>query len=208
MTYENARRLELVPVATLRKNAENCRMHPTDQVHRLAGVIESFGFACPILVDADFKILAGHARLAALELLGRETVPVVIIDWMTPEQAQAFALADNQIGQLATWDFEALAQQLAELERLGFESEALGFGLEDLENAAATLQGDQDEMLDDLENEMAEDGQDESETLQETEQPEAVPFLKVTGTEEDLHQAQALLAAGALDSVAVEWGQE
>jgi len=47
-------------------------------------------------------------------------------DW-TPEQAKAFAIADNRTAELASWNQEKLALQLGELQEAGYELEDLGF---------------------------------------------------------------------------------
>jgi DNA modification methylase len=47
-------------------------------------------------------------------------------DW-TPDQAKAFALADNRTAELATWDEQVLATQVLELSEAGFAVAEFGF---------------------------------------------------------------------------------
>lgn len=94
-------------------------------VEAVAESIREFGFKVPIIVDSDNTIVAGHTRLKAAEKLGLDTVPVIVADDLTEEQARAFRLVDNKTAELAGWDFAALE---AELEALrDFDMTAFGF---------------------------------------------------------------------------------
>ncbi|MGH2217493.1 ParB N-terminal domain-containing protein, partial [Enterococcus faecalis] len=66
--------------------------------------IEKFVFKVPIVVDACNVIVNGHTRLKAAKYLGLKEVPTIIADDLTPEQIKAFRLADNKVGEIATWD--------------------------------------------------------------------------------------------------------
>lgn len=73
-------------------------------------------------------ILAGHTRLKAAKLLGLETVPVVVADDLSPEQAKAYRLADNKTGELADWDFDLLGIELADI--VGIDMSEFGFDVD------------------------------------------------------------------------------
>lgn len=107
---------------------ENNPRNNNEAVEYVANSIRQFGFKVPIVVDKDNVIVAGHTRLKAAQLLGLEEVPVVVADDLTPEQIKAFRLADNKTGELAGWDFDALKNELEELEQ---EIEALDFSMSD-----------------------------------------------------------------------------
>ena len=95
-----------------------------DAVDAVAASIREFGFKVPIVVDADNVIVAGHTRYKAAQQLKLETVPCVVADDLTEEQVKAFRLADNKTGELALWDDEKLAKELAainmDMEQFGF----------------------------------------------------------------------------------------
>lgn len=57
-------------------------------------------------------LIAGHARLRAARKLGLETVPVVIAESLTPDQARAYRIADNRTHDYTTWDYSQLAAEL------------------------------------------------------------------------------------------------
>lgn len=104
-----------------------------EAVDAVASSIKNFGFKVPIVVDSNNEIINGHTRLKAAKKLGLETVPVIVADDLTPEQVKAFRLADNKVGEIATWDENALAIELEELENLDFDMSEFGFDSEKLE---------------------------------------------------------------------------
>ena len=101
-------------------------------IDEVAKSIQRFGFASPIVArTADGRVIAGHTRLAAALRLGLEDVPVRFLD-IDEQLASALALADNKIGEIATWDDETLGQVLAELEQDGMDLGGLGWDEDEL----------------------------------------------------------------------------
>ena len=107
--------------------ARNARTHSPAQIDQIAASIAEFGFTNPILVGSDGVIIAGHGRLEAARKLGLETVPVIVLDHLTPTQRRALVIADNRIAENAGWDEEMLSLELAELQELDFNLELTGF---------------------------------------------------------------------------------
>ncbi|HAP5599495.1 TPA: ParB N-terminal domain-containing protein [Enterococcus faecalis] len=107
--------------------------HNEDAITAVAKSIEKFGFKVPIVVDASNVIVNGHTRLKAAKYLGLKEVPAIIADDLTPEQIKAFRLADNKVGEIATWDEELLNAELDELADLDFDMTEFGFDLPDIE---------------------------------------------------------------------------
>jgi site-specific DNA-methyltransferase (adenine-specific) len=70
----------------------------------VAASIREFGFRQPIVVDRDGVIVVGPTRWKAAMLVGLELVPVHVAAELTPEQAKAYRLADNQTNTLGDWD--------------------------------------------------------------------------------------------------------
>ena len=102
-------------------------------IDEVAKSIQRFGFASPIVArTADGRVIAGHTRLAAALRLGLEDVPVRFLD-IDEQLASALALADNKIGEIATWDDETLGQVLAELEQDGMDLGGLGWDEDELD---------------------------------------------------------------------------
>ena len=111
---------ELIPYINNPRNND-------DAIDAVASSIKNFGFKVPIVVDSNNEIINGHTRLKAAKKLGLETVLVIVADDLTPEQIKAFRLADNKVGEIATWDENALAIELEELKNLDFDMSEFEF---------------------------------------------------------------------------------
>jgi site-specific DNA-methyltransferase (adenine-specific) len=135
-----AERIEHWPLERLKPYSRNARTHSQAQIDKIAASIAEFGFTNPILVDSSDGIIAGHGRLMGAQKLGMDTVPVVVLDYLTDSQRRAYILADNRLALDAGWDEEILAAELADLEVDGFDLELTGFSDEEL----ADLMSDED----------------------------------------------------------------
>jgi DNA modification methylase len=102
-------------------------------VDAVARSITEFGFRQPVVVDEHGVIIVGHTRWKAARKLGLELVPVHVAEGLTPEQARAYRIADNQTASIATWDLELLPVELAELKDLGLDLDILGFDDDELQ---------------------------------------------------------------------------
>ncbi len=123
--------IEQRPIDVLIPYARNAKQHSDAQVAQIAASIREFGWGAPILVDGRNNVIAGHGRLLAARKLGLSEVPVVPLIHLTDTQRKALILADNKIGENATWDDELLALELAELQEAGFDLELTGFSAEE-----------------------------------------------------------------------------
>ena len=109
------------------KPYENNPRHNDEAVDAVAASIREFGFKQPIVIDKQGVIVAGHTRYKAAKKLGLQTVPCLIADDLTQEQVNAFRLADNKVGEIATWDLDALK---VELDNIGeIDLSGMGFDL-------------------------------------------------------------------------------
>jgi DNA modification methylase len=124
-------RIDMLKLSDIKPYANNPR-HNAAAVNAVAASIQAYGFRQPIVVDEDRTIIAGHTRYWAAIKLGLDTVPVHVALGLTPAQVQAYRLADNRTGEIATWDEERLVQELADLQRQDFQLELTGFSSEEL----------------------------------------------------------------------------
>ncbi|MDR7093610.1 ParB/Srx family N-terminal domain-containing protein [Hydrogenophaga laconesensis] len=115
-------------IEQLRVDLRNPRKHSPRQVQQIANSIASFGFNVPILVDAADTVVAGHGRLMAAKQLGLAEVPVIVLEHLSAPQAKAFAIADNRLTEISTWDDALLAEVLVELATLRSAREPHGTG--------------------------------------------------------------------------------
>jgi len=127
-----ADKLEHWPIERLLPYIRNARTHSEAQVAQIAASIAEFGFTAPILAGSDGVIVAGHGRLAAARKLGLATVPVVVLEHLTPTQRRALVIADNKIAENAGWDEELLRLELAELQEADFDLALTGFDADEL----------------------------------------------------------------------------
>jgi len=123
---------EWIPIADLVPWDENPR-HNDDAVDEVAGSIQRFGFAAPIIARrADSMVIAGHTRLKAAHKLGINKVPVRWMD-LDPAEARLLALADNRLNERAAWDDDTLAAVLEALNAEGVDLEGLGWEQSELD---------------------------------------------------------------------------
>ena len=125
--------LQYKPLEMLIPYARNARQHSDAQVAQIAASIREFGWAAPIIVDAQSNVIAGHGRLLAARKLGLAEVPVVSMDHLSDTQRRALILADNKIAENATWDEAVLGVELAALSEAGFELGLTGFSQDEWE---------------------------------------------------------------------------
>ncbi|ABX15962.1 MULTISPECIES: site-specific DNA-methyltransferase [Burkholderiales] len=137
-----ADRIEHWSLDKLLPYVRNARLHSDEQVAQIAASIAEFGFVNPCLVGADGVLVAGHGRLAAARKLGLTTVPVVVLDHLTPTQRRALVLADNRLAELATWNDALLRVELEALQDEGFDLDLTGF---DADALADLLAGEEPE---------------------------------------------------------------
>lgn len=141
--------IEYQPIDALVPYARNAKQHSDTQVAQIAASIREFGWGAPILVDGENNVIAGHGRLLAARKLGMTEVPVVPLHHLSNTQRRALILADNKIGENATWENEFLGLELAELKEAGFDLELTGFSPEEwdalIAGEAATKDGLTDE---------------------------------------------------------------
>ena len=143
-------RLKVVyrPISELKLDPRNPRAHIPRQIRQIARSIEAFGFVAPALVDAGDKVIAGHGRVLAAQLLGWTEVPTICLDYLTEAQARLLMIADNRLCENSSWDDRLLAEQLKELSELDldFSLEVTGFEMGEID---LLIQGMDDEDAED-----------------------------------------------------------
>jgi hypothetical protein len=139
--------IELWPIDRPKDYPQNPRKWSTHAIEKVAASIREYGWRQPVVVDTDDVIVIGHLRRAAGKFLGLTQVPVHVARDLTPAQIRGLRLADNRTNQEASWDEEALAVELREIQDLDIDLSLSGFDpgeidklllLEDEERANAT----------------------------------------------------------------------
>jgi DNA modification methylase len=108
-------KIEFWPIDQLRLEARNLRRHSRRKLAALIRSIATFGVFIPIVVDPAGKVLSGRARIACGIELGLTEVPVIVVSHLTDTEKRLFALADNRIPELSTWDLPMLKLEIQEL---------------------------------------------------------------------------------------------
>lgn len=106
--------VEHVAVQSLTSDSANARTHDAANLRAITASLKRFGQQKPIVIDADGVVIAGNGTLSAAIELGWTTIAVVRSP-LKGSEATAYAIADNRTAELAAWDEEALAEQLAAL---------------------------------------------------------------------------------------------
>lgn len=121
-----AHEIKMIPIELIQPYGKNPRYND-EAVEYVKNSIQQFGFAQPIVVDKNAVIIAGHTRHKASKALGLEKVPVIVLDDLTEEEANAYRLADNKVAEFAEWDFGLLDEELNELAETNINMEDFGF---------------------------------------------------------------------------------
>lgn len=129
--------IELRDITDIKPYANNPRLNDA-AVDAVAKSLEEFGFRQPIVVDQDGVIVVGHTRYKAASKLGLTQVPVHVANDLTPAQAKAYRIADNQTATLAEWNTDLLNLELGGLKNVDFNLDLLGFDPEELARLTGT----------------------------------------------------------------------
>lgn len=141
---EKRRVNELIP------SPRNARLHSDAQVEQIAASISQFGFTVPLLVTGDDTIIAGHGRLDAAKHLGLLEVPVIVARGWTDAMIRAYALVDNRLPELATWDLNLVKLEVEALRLTDMPIDRLGFSDKDLGSMLAARQFHDEQLVDPL----------------------------------------------------------
>jgi DNA modification methylase len=135
-----------VKIETLTLDPANVRRHPAKNLDSIKASLTRFGQQRPVLVNPKGIIIAGNGTVMAAKALGWDHINIVRTD-LEGSEATAYAIADNRTAELAEWDEEALAQQLAALQIEDEElAKAAGFTdaeIQALEGATVEVQEDE-----------------------------------------------------------------
>lgn len=125
--------LKVLPVGVLRPAAYNPRkkLKPGDKEYeKIKNSIMEFGFADPLVINADMTIVGGHQRLAVAMELGYTEVPCAVVD-VDKVREKALNIALNKI--TGAWDDSLLADLLKDIENSDFDLGKTGFDPPEIE---------------------------------------------------------------------------
>ena len=129
--------MKMVSTDKLIPYVNNARTHSQEQVNKLRGSLREFGFINPVIIDADYNVIAGHGRIMAAKEEGLTEVPCVLVDYLTEAQKKAYILADNRYAQDAGWDEEMLRVEIEALQGMDFDVSFTGFDEQEIADLLA-----------------------------------------------------------------------
>jgi DNA modification methylase len=129
--------VEMRDTSTIKPYAGNPRSndHAVDAV---AASIREFGFRQPLVLDKQGVIVVGSTRFKAALKLGMKSVPVHVAKGLTPAQLKAYRICDNKTSEIADWDYGLLVQELADLQKMDFDLDQVGFSPDELSSILET----------------------------------------------------------------------
>ena len=77
--------VEVRPVSDLDVRTQNPRTHAIKQIRQIIEPVKTFGWANPILIDEENRVVAGHGRHEAAKMLGMDHVSTIELTNMTSE---------------------------------------------------------------------------------------------------------------------------
>ena len=106
----------IVSIDTLHEDPDNARGHDERNIEAIKSSLFAFGQQKPIVVDENGCVLAGNGTLVAAKMLGWKEIAASQSDIIRDDAKKAYAIADNKTAELATWNFQVLADTLASLQ--------------------------------------------------------------------------------------------
>ena len=122
-------RTERVKIESLKTDPANLRKHDERQIELVATSLSRYGQQKPIVIGSDSVVIAGHGVLEAARKIGWTHIEAVRSKLKGAERAM-YAIADNRLAELSSWDEHALGAVLKELDAADLDS--LGFTTTDL----------------------------------------------------------------------------
>ena len=115
-------KIEYISVNDLKPYEKNNKKHEDFDVGEIAKSISKYEMIDPVGIwGKDNTIVEGHGRVLACKQLGIDKVPCIRLDHLTDEQRREYAIVHNKSQELALYDFDNLADELADLDLSDFD---------------------------------------------------------------------------------------
>ena len=115
-------KIEYIAVEDLKPYEKNNKKHEDFDIGEIAKSISKYEMIDPVGIwGKDNTIVEGHGRVLACKQLGIGKVPCIRLDHLTDEQRREYAIVHNKSSELALYDFDNLADELADLDLSDFD---------------------------------------------------------------------------------------
>lgn len=121
-----AQKPEMVKVGKITPHPKNPRVHPDGQLTDLGASFDEFGVVWPIVVDENYRLMAGEGRWLTAKKKGYEEYPCIVIRGWSESKKLRFMVADNRLPQLAGFDDEVYRSVLTLIKMEGLPLNSLG----------------------------------------------------------------------------------
>lgn len=120
--------LKDVPLDDLIPYARNPRKND-DAVLKIKESLREFGFVKnSVTVDENMQLITGHTTVKAMKSLGWSVCPEVTqVFGLTESEKKAYRIADNRLGEIASWDIDLLRMEFYDLSEDNYDINTLGF---------------------------------------------------------------------------------
>ena len=115
-------KIEYIAVEDLKPYEKNNKKHEDFDIGEIAKSISKYEMIDPVGIWGKHNtIVEGHGRVLACKQLGIDKVPCIRLDHLTDEQRREYAIVHNKSSELALYDFDNLADELADLDLSDFD---------------------------------------------------------------------------------------
>ena len=115
-------KIEYIAVDDLKPYDKNNKKHEDFDIGEIAKSISKYEMIDPVGIwGKDNTIVEGHGRVLACKQLGIDKVPCIRLDHLTDEQRREYAIVHNKSQELALYDFDNLADELADIDLSDFD---------------------------------------------------------------------------------------
>jgi hypothetical protein len=127
-------KLKTIKIKDLRENPKNPKLHPSSNINQIVKSMDAHGYKNMIQVTSDNLIMAGHGRKKALLKKYKPSDEVVVIEHpVDDEEATAYMMADNKIGEYGEYDKIKLSSVLNEIE-INYDLDDIGYNQIEVNN--------------------------------------------------------------------------
>lgn len=137
-------KIEYIAVEDLKPYEKNNKKHEDFDIGEIAKSISKYEMIDPVGIwGKDNTIVEGHGRVLACKQLGIDKVPCIRLDHLTDGQRREYAIVHNKSQELALYDFDNLADELADL---NFSDFNFDFGIDDEEEETEIVEDEAPEV--------------------------------------------------------------
>lgn len=127
--------IELVKTNLIKFPNRRLRTRKPKVFEKLCKSLQRFGIVKPILIDGNHNVIDGLGILEAAIELGFDTIPVIVIDCLTPAEIKALRISLNKLQELGDWDAVVLKDEFESILELDaeFDLDVSGFDIGEID---------------------------------------------------------------------------